>query len=111
MGRLVSSGKIGWNMNKRRHKFAMDFNRKGFSEKISKIISAFEPRNHKLLLANSISYPVKLHIYTFSTARGDGVIGNAEGTSIITKNGCGRLGVTQTSENIAQHSAVSSCYK
>ena len=94
MGRLVNTGKIGWNMNERRHKFAMDFKRKGLSEEISKIISAFEPRNHKLLLTNSISYPVELHIYTFCAARGDGVIGNADGTSIITKNGCGRLGIT-----------------
>ena len=63
MGRLVSTGKIGWNMNKRRHKFAMDFNRKGFSEEISKIISAFEPRNQELLLTNSISYSGIAYLY------------------------------------------------
>ena len=67
------------------------------------LICTFKSRNYKLMMANSISYPMKLHVNTFSAARGDGVVGNADSTGIVTKSGWSRLGKPQTGEDVPQH--------
>ena len=56
-------------------------------------------------MASSISYPMKLYVNTFSAARGDGVVGYADSTGIVTKivmvgwrdsNGFGRFGMLRS---------------
>ena len=111
MGRLVGTGQIGWNVYKRSHESSMFCNRKGLCREISQIVRSFEPCDYKLVLTNSISYPVELHVNTFCAARGDSVVGNADSTGIVAENGCGRLSIAQTGEDIAQHSTLASCYE
>ena len=81
---------------------------KSFGEEICEIVCAFYPRDGKLLLPNTVSNAVKMHIDTLWATGGDGVICDANGACIVAEDGSGQLRIAEAGENGAQHGTFAS---
>ena len=68
------------------HKFLMSVNGKGFCEEISKIVFTLEPGDYEVTLSYAITNPMKIHVDALGTTRCDGVVGYANGASVVAKN-------------------------
>ena len=82
-----------------------------FGEVVSQIVLTFFPKYFKLVLANTVSYPIEAHVNGFGAFLFDCVIYNAIGCSIVSLDWGGRLGVTEKFECCAQGTGILSIVK
>ena len=92
---LIDTGEIGWCIHERRHKSAMSVHWKSFGEEVCEVVCAFNPRDNKLLLPDTVSNPVKMHIDTFCATGSDGVVRDTNGACIVAEDGSGQLRVAE----------------
>ena len=72
-------------------------------EKFSKIVGAFAPNNRIEVLAEPITYLIKLHVDAFGEFGGDFVSSNSNCACIVTVDGRAFVWVAKVMENSAQH--------
>ena len=77
------------------HKILVSANGEGFCEEFSKIVFTLKPSNYEVILAYAITYPMKVHINAFCSARCDGIVGYTDGTGVVAKDRSGGLRVSE----------------
>ena len=75
-------------------------------EVICKILRSWTPINNEVFLADSILYPIELHIHCLVFSLINSSIGDSGGVVIVGLDGRGRLRVSHLSEFDAEHGAV-----
>ena len=103
-GKLV--GWVGGGVDEVRHQGAMHMDWKWFSEEVGKVIGSFDPDELELTLADAVAHPVEAHVNCFAAAYFEGIVGDADGTAVVTEDGGGGLRVAQIIEGCAE---VRSC--
>ena len=71
----------------------------GLGEEVGKIVGSLQPFDDVVALANTVAYPMESHVDGFCAAEFDGVVSDANGTSIVAVDKRGWLGVTKRSSD------------
>ena len=83
----------------------------GLREEVSQVVRSLTPSDAELFLADSISYPVELHIDGFCFLGSDSIGGEANSAHVVTQNvGC-RLGVAETVKNSSDRGPLFGIHK
>ena len=80
--------------------------REVLGEVICKILRSWTPINNEVFLADSILYPIELHIHCLGFSLFYSSIGDSGGVGIVVLNGHGQSGVYHFSECDADNGAV-----
>ena len=60
-----------------------------FGEVVGLVVCTFAPVDNELALTNSVTHPIKSHVYCFGTALFDSVVDNSGGAGIVSLDvGC-----------------------
>ena len=79
----------------------MSLNRKRLGEEVCDVVDARDVMHRKLLLLYAINDPVESHVHRFGHLGGDGIVGEAHCTFIVTVYRSRRLGVPHVVQDVA----------
>ena len=72
------------------------------SEEVSEIVSTFAPSDKKIVLLDTITDPMELHVDGLRLLRSDSVGRQTDSTHVITENFSSWLGVSDVGENVTE---------
>ena len=73
-----------------------------FCEEISKVVGATAPQDAKLLLGDTVAYPVETHIAGLRALQLHTIVGNPHGARVVAEDDGGGLGIAESHEDGAQ---------
>ena len=73
-----------------------------FGEEVREIVGSLEPFDDVVTLAYAVTDPVESHVDGFGAPKFDGVVSDADGTSIVAVDKCRRLRVTECARDSAE---------
>ena len=79
-------GRASRSVDEVRHEGLVDVDGERFGEEISEVAGTFPPLDGEVTLADTVADPVKAHVDCICAMKLDRVVGDANGTGIVTKD-------------------------